>query len=69
MASNESRYFHEFVEKVAYRLWEERGRALGSPEEDWLRAEQVVRHHLGSSSPNDLAVPLLSAVSLEPNEE
>ena len=31
---------HEFVAKQAYRLWEERGRPLGSPEVDWFAAEQ-----------------------------
>jgi hypothetical protein len=33
---------HEFVEKLAYRLWEERGRPFGSPDVDWLAAEQAV---------------------------
>jgi len=31
---------HQQIQKRAYQLWEERGRPLGSPEEDWLRAEQ-----------------------------
>ena len=31
---------HEQIEKLAYRLWEERGRLLGSPNDDWFRAEQ-----------------------------
>jgi hypothetical protein len=31
---------HEQIEKLAYRLWEERGRLLGSPDDDWFRAEQ-----------------------------
>ena len=35
--SNEQR---EQTEKLAYQLWEERGRPLGSPDHDWLRAEQ-----------------------------
>jgi Protein of unknown function (DUF2934) len=30
----------ESVEKLAYRLWEDRGRPIGSPEVDWLRAEK-----------------------------
>jgi len=36
----ESRY--EFVEKLAYKLWERRGRPLGSPDVDWFAAEQAV---------------------------
>jgi hypothetical protein len=31
---------HEQIEKLAFRLWEERGAPLGSPDEDWFRAEQ-----------------------------
>lgn len=33
---------HEFVAKLAYKHWEERGRPLGSPEVDWLAAERAV---------------------------
>lgn len=33
---------HEFVAKLAYSFWEERGRPYGSPEVDWFRAERVV---------------------------
>ncbi len=28
----------------AYRLWEERGCPIGSPEEDWFRAEEEIRN-------------------------
>jgi hypothetical protein len=35
--SNEQR---EQIQKLAYQLWEARGRPWGSPDEDWLRAEQ-----------------------------
>jgi len=33
---------HEFVAKLAYQLWEERGRPFGSPEVDWFAAERAV---------------------------
>jgi hypothetical protein len=33
---------HEFVAKLAYSLWEQRGRPFGSPEVDWFRAEKVL---------------------------
>jgi hypothetical protein len=54
--SYESR--HEFVTKLAYKLWEQRGRPLGSPDVDWLAAEQavyasLVSSEMISSSPND----------------
>jgi hypothetical protein len=31
------------VEHIAYELWGQRGRPIGSPEEDWFRAEQQLR--------------------------
>lgn len=31
------------VERLAYALWEERGRPDGSADDDWLRAEQLLR--------------------------
>jgi hypothetical protein len=49
---------HEFVEKLAYELWEQRGCPYGSPEVDWFAAEQAVYASLVASgmiapSPND----------------
>ena len=40
---------HEFVEKLAYKLWEHRGRPPGSPEVDWFAAEQDVYASLAAS--------------------
>jgi hypothetical protein len=40
---------HEFVEKLAYKLWEERGRPFGSPEVDWHAAERAVYSSLLAS--------------------
>ena len=53
----ESRY--EFVASLAYKLWEKRGRPLGSPDVDWFAAERAVYSALLASglitpSPNDL---------------
>jgi hypothetical protein len=33
----------EAIARLAYSYWEARGRQGGSPEEDWLRAEQQLR--------------------------
>jgi hypothetical protein len=49
---------HEFVEKLAYKLWVQRGRPLGSPDVDWFAAEQAVYASLAAagtitSSSND----------------
>jgi DUF2934 family protein len=40
---------HEFVAKLAYKLWEERGRPFGSPEVDWFAAERAVYSSLVAS--------------------
>jgi len=37
----------ELTRQVAYQLWVERGRPLGSPEVDWFHAE-VLLDQLGS---------------------
>lgn len=29
---------------LAYRCWTERARPIGSPEEDWFRAEREIKH-------------------------
>jgi len=33
---------HEFVAKLAYKLWEQRGHPFGSPEVDWFAAKRAV---------------------------
>jgi hypothetical protein len=30
------------IAALAYRLWQERGCPVGSPEEDWYRAEELI---------------------------
>lgn len=40
---------HEFVEKLAHKLWEQRGRPVGSPDMDWFAAEQAVYASLVAS--------------------
>ncbi len=40
---------HEFVAKLAYKFWEERGHPLGSPEADWFAAERAVYSSLLTS--------------------
>ena len=39
----------EQVSTLAYRLWEGRGRPLGSPEVDWLLAERLLREYRQTS--------------------
>jgi hypothetical protein len=52
---------HEFVAKLAYRLWEERGRPLGSPEVDWCAAERAVYSALVASG-------LVPSPSIDPGQ-
>jgi DUF2934 family protein len=40
---------HEFVAKLAYKLWEDRGRPFGSPEIDWFAAERALYSALVAS--------------------
>ena len=40
---------HEFVAKLAYKLWEQRGRPVDSPEVDWFAAERAVYSSLVAS--------------------
>ena len=35
--------YHDDIARLAYHFWEQRGRVEGSPDEDWLRAEQEWR--------------------------
>jgi hypothetical protein len=39
----------EFVEKLAHKLWEQRGRPVGSPDDDWFAAERSVYASLVAS--------------------
>jgi hypothetical protein len=34
---------------LAYKLWRDRGSIEGSPEEDWFRAEKIVRNRLAAT--------------------
>lgn len=59
---------HEFVAKLAYELWERRGRPFGSPEVDWFAAERAVYLSLVASglifpspiAPEPMAVQMYS---------
>jgi hypothetical protein len=39
---------HEHVERLAYDLWQSRGGPTGSPDEDWYRAEELLRAEASS---------------------
>ena len=54
---------HEQIEKLAYQLWKERGEPLGSPDDDWVRAEQEFIQ--SSDSPSRFPFSLLMMGPLE----
>ena len=56
------KYAHEEIARLAYHLWERRGRPLGSPEIDWYAAESA----LGVRDSQEQFSPL--SVHLEPEE-
>jgi hypothetical protein len=54
----------EVTAKIAYELWERRGRPLGSPEVDWFAAEKVLA---SAQRDRKLDFPLYG-ITLEANE-
>jgi hypothetical protein len=54
---------HRRIEALAYDLWKERGRPIGSPAEDWFRAEMMLGVEMSASD-----VPGLT-FDMEPVEE
>jgi hypothetical protein len=42
-ATRQAEITHAEIAVRAYGLWEQRGSRIGSPEEDWFRAEQEIR--------------------------
>ena len=50
------------IERLAYQLWQERGSPLGSPEDDWFRAENEFRREASPALP-------LSEFAMGPVEE
>ena len=39
---------HQEIERLAYWLWQERGMPMGSPDEDWFFAEQLLKRRYRS---------------------
>ena len=68
-----SSMFRTEIEKLAYQFWEERGKPLGSSEEDWFRAERELLDEFGPpsfSGPFDTPIALpLSSIMLGPITE
>jgi hypothetical protein len=55
---------HELTVKLAYQLWEQRGRPFGSPEVDWFAAEKALA---STQRDSKLDFPLYG-IMLEANE-
>jgi hypothetical protein len=41
---------HEAIARLAYSYWEARGCPIGSPEEDWYRAENELRRPIAATA-------------------
>lgn len=54
---------HEKIARLAYRLWEERGRPLWSADSDWLHAERQLRRTMDTGTQFSL-----SSLRLGPTE-
>ena len=39
----------DVIAALAYQLWQERGCPIGSPEEDWRKAEEQLRRGIASA--------------------
>lgn len=55
---------HEVIAILAYRLWEERGRPLGSPEVDWFDAKK----RLAAAPARDENALRIFGMGMEANE-
>lgn len=55
-------YRHDEIAKLAYELWQRRGRPLGSPEIDWYAAENALAVQ---NPPEEFSLP---GVRFEPEE-
>jgi hypothetical protein len=60
----ETRNAREATARLAYDLWVQRGRPLGSPEVDWFAAEKAMDSRHG----NIKATFYLPAFAMEPDE-
>ena len=56
---------HDQISRIAYRLWQERGCPVGSPEVDWLRAESQVEAGERGEAEERGAVEIVSISGLE----
>jgi hypothetical protein len=41
---------HEEIERLAFQNWQQRGCPIGTPEEDWFRAEEEIKEHLNEAT-------------------
>jgi|GEM_PF-503941 uncharacterized protein YjbJ (UPF0337 family) len=46
---------HEEIACLAYQDWQQRGCPIGTPEEDWFRAEEEIKQHLCETSKKTVA--------------
>jgi hypothetical protein len=55
--TEKSNFLHDAISKLAHSHWEARGCPVGSPEEDWLRAEAEIRDGIGAGMSQEIDRP------------
>ncbi len=52
---------HDQIAQLAYQLWQQRGCPIGSPEEDWYRAQQQLQRRAKSAPESRMAAGVQSS--------
>jgi uncharacterized protein YjbJ (UPF0337 family) len=55
---------HEDIARLAYQIWQQRGCPIGTPEEDWFRAEEEIKQHWNKTS----TTPAVKSNDTEPGK-
>ncbi|MGH9632533.1 MAG: DUF2934 domain-containing protein [Bryobacteraceae bacterium] len=51
---------HPQVDRLAYRLWQQRGMPMGSPDADWFLAEELLKRQYRRFEISMHEIPLLA---------
>ena len=64
--TDSEQFLHDEIARSAYELWEQRGRPVGSSEQNWLAVEKAVRHHFSLDS--DPSTPEIVGIKMAKEE-
>lgn len=60
---------YDQIARLAYSYWEERGRPVGSPDIDWLRAERELLSETNMADQPPFSSIYMEATDVEPFEQ